>query len=153
RIIILPTVFCLASAAASCATKQRFKEIRKTAFITGRVGIIPATKISKSAKSSLALLSLLLTLLFILIGMFPVFTILIVFLSFFSITQYLIGFVNLLEFFISFLVIRVYVRMVFSRQFAISFFYILCGRILCYAKCFVIINKIHFVILALKLLV
>ena len=90
------------------------------------VGRIPITAIFPSCTTSCAigfLLSLKL------IGMFPMFTVGIVFFPLLGITQYFIGFIQLLEFLFCRRVIRIQIGMIFASQFPIGFFYIFLTRI------------------------
>src|SRR5436190_2657055 len=83
-----------------------------------------------------------------LIGMFPIFSVLVIFFSFLRIAQYLIGFIDLLEPLVGLLVIWIQIGMILARQFAVCFFYIFFGGVLVYSKYFVIIYKIHILILS-----
>src|SRR5689334_3734069 len=99
-------------------SKKRFKEIRETSFIiTKKFGAL-------SARLPLPLLMMSCSLKFL--GMFPVFSVLVIFFSFFRITQNFIGFIDLLKFFMRLFVVRIYVRVIFSRQFPVSFLNVIC---------------------------
>ena len=75
--------------------------------------------------------------------MLPVFSVLIVLFPLLRITQHLIGLVDLLEFFVRFLVVRVEVRMVLPRQFPVCGPDLILGRGLAHPQYFIIIYKIH----------
>ena len=73
----------------------------------------------------------------------PVLTVLVVFLSFLRVAQHLVGFVDLLEFFMGFLVIGIEIGVVFSSQFAVGGAYLFLRRIFGNAQGLVIIDEIH----------
>ena len=67
------------------------------------------------------------------IGMDPILAILVVLLSFFGIAQHFIGFIDLLEFFIGFLVIGIQVWVMLAGQFPVGRFYFVGRRGFVYA--------------------
>src|SRR6187399_241630 len=79
------------------------------------------------------------------IGMLPVFSILIIFFSFFRITQYFIGLIELLEFFVCFLIIWVKIGMRLSGEFTIGFFNIFLRCVFINSQRFVIIYELHYI--------
>ena len=80
----------------------------------------------------------------VLFPVLPILAILIVLGSFIRITQYLVRLVELLEFLLRLLVVRVQVGMQLTGQLAIRLFYVFCRRVLVDSQYLVIINVCHF---------
>ena len=104
-------------------TEQRRKEIRE-ASTTKAIGKIVIARITLGILLTVLLLLLpgiSMPGLLKLIGMLPVFAVLIVFLAFLRIAQNLVGFVDLLKFFIGLCIVRIEVGLVFPGQFPMLF--------------------------------
>ncbi|MCY1532376.1 hypothetical protein D9M68_676500 [compost metagenome] len=126
----------LSSAGLLCA-EESLEEIRMIS--TPKIAPVAICFLSGCLASS----ALRLTGLFKLFGMLPVFTVLIIFLPAFGIAQYLLCLIDLLKFLLSLFIIRVQIGMVFTGQFAVCFFNILCAGLFGQAQDFVVVNKLH----------
>ncbi len=147
RLLIASAKFGLASALTGGTTKQGFEEIGE--FALAKLAAAPLAKTAKvrsfakipfalPASSARGLPGLLKG-----FGVLPILSVLIVFFSFIGVTQYLVGFIDLLEFLIGLFVIGVEIGMKFPGEFAISRFYFVLGRIFIDAQYLVIIDEIH----------
>src|SRR5262249_16791312 len=75
--------------------------------------------------------------------MLPVFPVLVVFLSFVRIAEHLVSFVDLLKFFVGFLVVGIQIGVMLPGQFAVRRPDLVLGSSLFYAQYFIIVDKIH----------
>ena len=112
--------------------KKRIRRSRKSRNRSQKPGLRQSLQKTAKARTRLALVAPARVLspgLFVGVGMLPVLSVLVVFFAFIRIAQDLVGLVDLLEFFVRFLVVGIEVGVKLPGQFAIGLFDILRGGV------------------------